>query len=372
MVRSRDLGIPFEGTPGPNNAITDVGGVEVGQVTLILEEGARRETAGPVRTGVTVVLPRGRQLDPVFAAWDMLNGAGMMTGTKWVEESGFLESAIALTSTRSVGIVLQAVTNWSVRNLPLWDRPVGDMAWFLPVVAETTDHFLNGWNQVTEEDVFAAIEQARGGPVQEGNAGGGTGMTCFEFKGGVGTSSRQVEIDGEIYTLGVLVQSNFGERQQLVIAGVPVGREISDLMPEWHEQPVAKTDNSAGSGSIIVTLATDAPLLPQQLKRLAKRISLGIARMGGTGNNSSGDIFIAFSTGNPGAGKREGRVAVEFLPNNRLDALFEATAQATEESITNALVAAETMTGINRNIVYALPHDRLVKILRKHNRIIEK
>lgn len=365
MTRSRDLGIPFDGTPGPFNAITDVAGVEVGHTTLISGDGNREVGKGPVRTGVTVILPRGKQYDPVFAAWYSLNGCGELTGTAWLEESGFLESAVALTNTASVGTVHDALIQWAPRHIPIDFSRIRDVFWYLPVVGETNDMLLNdiAGSHVRPEHVFAALESAAGGPVREGNVGGGTGMVCHEFKGGIGTSSRRIEIEGRTYTLGVLVQANYGVREALTIAGVPVGKEIPDLMPEVHSFRFAP-----GSGSIIVVLATDAPLLPHQLKRLAKRIGLGIGRVGGTGANSSGDLFVAFSTANPGAAGPGGISRAEFLPNSRNSPLFEATIQATEEAIVNALVAAKTMTGFNGNTVYALPHDRVKEIMRKYGR----
>ena len=356
--RARDLGIPFEGTPGPANAITDVAGVEVGQVTLISGEGKLIAGKGPVRTGVTAVLPRGKNsTDQVFGAWFTLNGNGEMTGTTWVEESGFLEGPIMITNTHSVGTVRDAVIAWQMKKQGKTFQP-----WSLPVVAETWDGFLNDINgfHVKPEHVTQALDQAASGPVAEGNTGGGTGMVAHQFKGGTGTASRRIEIDGAAYSVGVLVQANYGTRSGLTIAGVPVGREIADLMPK--EVP-------ADTGSIIIVVATDAPLLPHQLKRVVKRAALGVARNGGIGGNSSGDIFIAFSTANSGAGKETTVANVKMLPNDRINPIFAATVQATEEAIINAMVAAETMTGINGNTVYAIPHDRLKEVMRKYNRL---
>ena len=363
-VRARDLGIPFLGEPGPLNAITDVAGVTVGHTTLISGDGPLEVGSGPVRTGVTAVLPRGKTYDPVFAGWYSLNGNGEMTGTTWVEESGFLEGPVVLTNTHSVGVARDAVIAWQHENKlydPLPDEP--DVFWSLPVVAETYDGDLNDINgfHVQAAHVFGALESATSGPVQEGAVGGGTGMICHQFKGGIGTASRQLAIHGDTYTLGVLVQANYGTRESLTIAGVPVGAEISDLMPEFRP-------GDRGTGSIIVIVATDAPLLPHQLKRLARRVPIGISRLGGYASNGSGDIFIAFSTANPGAATRERAIRAAMLPNDAMSPLFLATAQATEEAIVNALVAAETMTGINGNTVYALPHDRLVKLMGKYNR----
>lgn len=363
--RARDLGIPFEGTPGPLNAITDVAGVAVGHTTLIEGEGSLVVGSGPVRTGVTAILPRGQTYDPVFAGWYSLNGNGEMTGTTWVDESGFLEGPVVITNTHSVGVARDAVVEWQHTNRFYDDLPgAPDVFWALPVVAETYDGGLNDINgfHVKKQHVFDALSSAASGPVAEGNVGGGTGMVCHAFKCGIGTASRQVEVLGETYTLGVLVQANYGPRGTLMIAGVPVGREITDLMPESRA-------SDQGMGSIIAIVATNAPLLPHQLKRLARRIPLGIARMGGYGSNGSGDIFLAFSTANPGAAVRDERSTPEMLPNDQMSSLFLSTALATEEAIVNAMIAAETMTGINGNTVHAVPHDRLIQVLRAYNRI---
>ena len=365
--RARDLGIPFEGTPGKWNAITDVQGVWVGQVTLISGDGALEVGKGPVRTGVTAVLPRGRTYDPVFAATYALNGSGEMTGTINIEESGFLDGPVMTTNTHSVGAVHQAVIAWMDKNR--YHRPSYEGFWAaLPVVAETLDVFLNDVNgfHVKTEHVFAALDMAATGPVAEGNVGGGTGMRCHQFKGGIGTSSRVLETGDGGYTVGVLVQANHGRRQNLTIAGVPVGYELTDLMPEINRKALPVAGNS-----IIVVVATDAPLLPHQLKRLVRRVPIGIGKVGGMGENTSGDIFIAFSTANPGAWRSDGVVSLEMLPNTRVDALFNAVVQSTAEAIVNALVAAETMSGINGNTLYALPHERVRDILRRHNRLLE-
>ena len=356
--RARDLGVPFDGKPGPLNAITDVKGVEVGHTTLISGEGALKVGTGPVRTGVTAVLPRGKNSkDQVFAGWFTLNGNGEMTGTTWVEESGFLDGPVMITNTHSVGVVRDAVIAWRVKQGP----PDEDSYWWsLPVVAETWDGYLNDVNgfHVKPEHVFHALDSAHSGPVEEGNVGGGTGMVCNEFKGGIGTASRVLNTKQGRYTVGVLVQCNYGRRDQLRIAGVPVGREI-------QEQRTRKDD----VGSIIVVVATDAPLIPTQLKRLAKRVSLGLGRNGSYSGDGSGDIFIAFSTANPGAAVSQGLPHLTMLPNGQLDPLFLATVQATEEAIINAMVAAETTTGINNRTVIALPHDRLREVLKKYNRL---
>jgi D-aminopeptidase len=365
--RARELGIPLDGTPGALNAITDVKGVEVGYVTLISGEGKLEVGKGPVRTGVTAILPRGKKYDPVFAGWYTLNGNGEMTGTTWLEESGFLEGPVMITNTHSVGVVRDAVIEWEYKHNifdPLPEEP--DVFWSLPVVAETYDGDLNDINgfHVKKEHVFEALDNAKTGKIAEGNVGGGTGMVCHDFKGGTGTSSRLITIEGNTYTLGVLVQTNYGIRRTLTIAGVPVGKEIQDLMPEMN--PLAeRTDR----GSIIVVIATDAPLLPHQLERLTRRVAVGIGRLGGYVSDSSGDIFIAFSTANTGAANRVGNQKIEMLPNDQMSPLFEATVQATEESIINALLAAKTMTGKNGTKIYELPEDRLIEIMRKYNRI---
>jgi len=359
--RARDLGIPFDGIPGKYNAITDVAGVEVGYKTIIEGSGKLVTGKGPVRTGVTAIFPRGKgSLDRVFAAWFTLNGNGEMTGTTWVDESGGLGTPVLITNTHSVGVVRDAVIEWYAKK-KIGSEYSGDVS--LPVVAETWDGFLNdiyGFH-VKKEHVFEALESAASGPIREGNVGGGTGMIVHNFKGGTGTSSRKLDANAGGYTVGVLVQANYGSRSLLNIAGVPVGKEITDLMPENKEDK--------DQGSIIVVVATDAPLLPHQLERIVKRVALGIGVMGGRGGNSSGDIFIAFSTANPEASKNEGIAHLEMLPNDRITPLFEATASATEEAIVNAMIAAETMEGVNGNKVYAIPHDRLIQVLKKYNRI---
>jgi len=367
--RARDLGVPFVGTTGTFNAITDVKGVEVGYSTIISGKGENIVGKGPIRTGVTAIFPRGKakKFSPVYANWYSLNGNGEMTGTTWVTESGFLETPIMITNTNSVGVVRDAVLKWFVDT----DWYNGENWWYTyPVVAETYDGFLNdiyGFH-VKEEHVLEAIEKSAGGMIAEGNVGGGTGMTCLGFKGGTGTSSRVFKIKDSSYTLGAIVQSNFGAKRNLSIAGVPVGLELKDTLNEVYHAP-PKSRRQEGDGSIIVIVATDAPLLPHQLKRIAQRIPLGVAIVGGRGSNGSGDIFLAFSTANENAFSREDATTVTSLSNDLITPVFEATVQAVEEAIINAMVAAETMEGINGNTAYALPHDLLIEILKKYNRI---
>jgi D-aminopeptidase len=363
--RARDLGVPFEGAPGPLNAITDVAGVTVGETTLIFGEGKLVVGKGPIRTGVTAVLPRGRESmnDPVFAGWFSQNGNGEMTGTTWVEESGFLEGSVMITNTHSVGVVRDAVIQWRVNHK---EPDPTDEWWSLPVVAETWDGYLNDLNgfHVKPEHVFNAIDSAASGPVAEGNVGGGTGSVCNGFKGGIGTSSRKLDPSQGGYTVGVLVQCNFGRRPNLLIAGVPVGKEIP--------QDVPYTSAKFGDvevGSIIVVVATDAPLVGQQLKRVARRATLALGRLGSISGSDSGDIFIAFSTANSGAAMADKVVGIKMVPNGKMDAVFAATVWATEEAIVNAMVAAETMTGIENHRVIALPHERLREALKKYNRL---
>jgi D-aminopeptidase len=377
--RARDIGIALDGTPGPLDAITDVAGVEVGHTTIIRGEGTLKEGTGPVRTGVTAVFPRGRKnMAAVFAGWFNLNGNGEMTGTAWIDDYALLLYPILLTNTNSVGTVRDAVIQWGR------PRIVNDaFNCCLPVVAETWDGELSdiyGFH-VTKQHVFQALEHAAPGPVPEGNVGGGTGMICLGFKGGIGTASRKLTTDYGGYTIGVLVQCNFGERRLLRIAGAPVGQEISDLQPCYEGPdldsaraarrcPVGPAGRSGDQGSIIVVVATDAPLLPHQLRRLARRAALGIGRMGGIAGPGSGDLMIAFSTQNtaPAPGP-DGSLGVRMVPDERTDALNEATVQATEEAIINAMLAARTMRGANGLVVPALPHDRLKAILRKYHRL---
>src|SRR6266850_203582 len=363
--RARDLGVPFDGTPGPLNAITDVSGVIVGHTTLISGEGKLQVGKGPVRTGVTAVLPRGKDSmnNPVFAGWWSLNGNGEMTGTTWVEESGFLEGPVMITNTHSVGVVRDAVIQWRVAHGK--PDPTGYW-WSLPVVAETWDGWLNDINgfHVKPEHAFHAIDSAHGGAVEEGAVGGGTGMICNEFKGGIGTSSRRLDAKSGGYTVGVLVQCNYGRRPDLRIAGAPVGREIPEGAA-YSSATFAQDDR----GSIIVVVGTDAPLVSHQLKRLARRVSLGLGRNGSISGNGSGDIFIAFSTANPGAAAADHVVDLKMLPNEKIEPVFAATVQATEEAIINAMIAAETMTGIENHKVIALPHAKLREVLKKYNRL---
>jgi L-aminopeptidase/D-esterase-like protein len=362
--RARDLGIPFPGKPGAYNAITDVAGVQVGYSTIIKGNGPRA-----VRTGVTAILPKGSKHNPVYAAWYTLNGNGEMTGTTWVEESGFLESPVMITNTNSVGLTRDAVLKWVATHKWFKDNEIW---WGLPVVAETYDGLLNdilGFH-VKEEHVFAALDSARSGPIAEGNVGGGTGMMCLGFKGGTGTASRLVTIGGKQYTVGALVQSNFGGKKDFTISGVPVGQLLMDtLQYRFYGGP----DNYVpGTGSIIVVIATDAPLLPHQLKRIAQRIPIGIGLTGGKGHNTSGDIFLAFSTANEKAFVADSVSVVQQLPNEWIDPLFEATIQSTEEAIINAMAAAETMEGIYGNTAYALPHDKVKAFMKEYIKDIPK
>ena len=380
--RENDLHLPIGGTPGLLDAITDVPGVEVGHATLISGSGSLVVGTGPVRTGVTVVHPRGRDnADPVFGAWFTLNGNGEMTGTTWVQESGYLEGPIAITNTHSVGVVRDAIIRWEVSRKNVLQP------WWLPVVAETYDGGLNDINgfHVKTEHALAALDDARGGAVKEGVVGGGTGMVCLGFKGGIGTASRTLTVEEGGYTVGVLVQCNFGSRRDLRIAGVPVGEEITDLTAcIANNAPVpaesrarrkcdapARNDDAevTEQGSIIVVVATDAPLMPHQLKRLVTRVSLGIGRQGGFGGNSSGDIFIAFSTANAKTWSSDSVSTLRMLGNDRISPLFKATAQATEAAITNALLAAETTTGANDLRIYAMPVDRMLAAMKKYGRM---
>jgi len=361
--RARQLGVPFEGTPGAHNAITDVPGVLVGYKTLVKGKGQLKTGTGPVRTGVTVILPKGRTNMPVPAACFTLNGDGEMTGQPVIEDYGTTSGPIGITNTNSVGVVRDAIGEWSIRQFS--QGAGGDFSFGLPVVAETFDGLLNDINglHVTEQHVWEALADAHSGPVAEGNVGGGTGMAMFLFKGGSGTASRVVRVDTARYTVGVFAQGNFGGRKDLVVAGVPVGQEIKDLMPVMHSKEK--------DGSIIVVVATNAPLLPSQLKQLAKRVTIGLARTGGLGRNSSGDIFLAFSTQGPQANDKSTLETWRSVPKERLDVLYQATAQATEEAIINALVAADTMEGINGNTIYGLPADRLQAVLGKYNRLVD-
>ena len=366
--RARDLGIPFDGTTGPLNAITDVAGVLVGQTTLISGSGKLKVGQGPVRTGVTAVLPRGLNslANPVFAGWFAQNGNGEMTGTTWVEESGFLEGPVMITNTHSVGVVRDATIKWRVAR---GSADPDEFWWSLPVVAETWDGWLNDVNgfHVKPEHVFHALDIARTGAVDEGNVGGGTGMICNGYKGGIGTASRRLDAKDGGYTIGVLVQCNYGTRDNLRIAGINVGREI----PAPEPYTFIPSD-IAERGSIIVVVATDAPLLAHQLKRLARRVTLGLGRNGSISGNGSGDIFIAFSTANSGAGAEQHNVvSLKMLPNDALDPVFRATVEATEEAIVNAMVAARDMVGVDDHRVIAIPHAELRAVLKKYGRLLE-
>ncbi|HTU47614.1 MAG TPA: P1 family peptidase [Bryobacteraceae bacterium] len=362
--RARDLHVPFDGTPGPLNAITDVAGIEVGHTTLISGDGALQVGVGPIRTGVTAILPRGKKDPvPVFAGYFAQNGNGEMTGTAWIEESGFAEGPILLTNTHSVGLVRDATIKWQLRR----NGKVSEaQEWSLPIVAETWDGFLNDINgfHVKDGDVFRALDGAHAGAVAEGAVGGGTGMVCYGFKGGIGTSSRKLDQKAGGYTVGVLVQCNCGRRAQLLIAGVPVGKEIPQSVPYARNMPRVGDD----VGSIIILVATDAPVLPNQLKRLARRATMGLARTGSTSGNGSGDLFLAFSTAEH-ITSTEGVSNIRMLGNDSMNPLFEATAQATEEAIVNAMVAADTMTGIDGHTVIGLPHEQLTRSLKKYNRL---
>lgn len=369
--KARDTGVPFDGTPGKFNAITDVEGVWVGHSTIIEGAGPLVPGKGPIRTGVTAILPREKKFDPVYANFYALNGNGDMTGTHWITESGFLETPILITNTGSVGMVRDAAWQWMNENH--YYAPFYKNYWYAyPVVAETYDGLLNDINgqHIKKENVFEALNGARSGAVQEGSVGGGTGMMCYNFKGGVGTSSRVLDKKSGGYTIGVLVQANHGSRSQLTIAGAPVGKALTDTLKStiaFRTEDASLTGSE--TGSIIVVLATDAPLLPHQLKRLAQRIPMGLHRSGGIGGNGSGDIFIAFSTANENAYSSTEEKQVRTLPNEKMNALFEATIQATDEAIINALFAGRTMKGINDNVVYGLPQERVLQLLKKFKRI---
>lgn len=359
--RARDLGIPFDGTPGPNNAITDVQGVEVGHSTLITGEGKLQVGKGPVRTGVTAVLPRGKKdFTSVFAGTYAQNGNGEMTGMAWVEEGGFLEGPVMITNTHSVGVVRDAVIKWRFEHGP---PDSSGYWWSLPLVAETYDGYLNDVNgfHVKPEHAFQALDSASSGPVSEGNVGGGTGMICNGFKGGIGTASRKLADRNGGYTVGVLVQCNYGSQQELRIAGINVGRELPPGV-----------DRKRDVGSIIVVVATDAPLLPHQLKRVARRVSLGLGRLGSYAGDGSGDIFIAFSTAKTSTDSATHVEEVHMLPNDRLDPIFLATVQGVEEAVVNAMIAAKDMKGVDDHFVRAIPHDALKSVLQKYNRFETK
>lgn len=360
--RARALGIPFNGMPGRLNAITDVKGVTVGYKTIVRGEGTLVTGAGPVRTGVTVICPNGKSIAALPAAWYSLNGDGEMTGLPAIDDYGLNYGPIGITNTNSVGMVRDGIGQWNVKHFST--GKLVDFSFGLPVAAETWDGVLNDINgfHVTTQDVFDALDSAKGGPVAEGSVGGGTGMVCYQFKGGSGTASRVITIDSATYTVGVFVQANFGRRNELTVAGVPVGEEIADLKPEIH---VPKEKD----GSIIVIVVTDAPLMPLQLKQVAKRVPLGIARTGTISHNGSGDIFLALSTQAPVPANKNGSLDIwKSVPKDFMDPIYQATVEATEEAIINVLVAGVTTTGINGNKVYALPTDRLVQLMKKYNR----
>ncbi|PHR13668.1 MAG: aminopeptidase [Aequorivita sp.] len=362
--RARDLGIPFTGAPGAYNSITDVPGLLVGYKTLIVGEGALEPGKGPVRTGVTVILPKGKSEKSYAAAWFNLNGDGEMTGLPYVEDYGTNSGAIGITNTNSVGVVRDAIGEWNYNNFT--NKELIDFSFGLPVVAETWDGLLNDINglHVKKEDVFKALDSASSGSIAEGNVGGGTGMALYGFKGGSGTASRIVTINNKVYTLGVFIQANFGGMNELTIAGVPVGKELGGPKPIIHN-PKRK------DGSAIVIVATDAPLSPNQLKHLAKRVTHGIARTGTISHDSSGEIFMAVSTATPEYNEDYTVEKWEVIPKWLLNPLYQATVEATEEAIINTLVAAEEMKGINDNIFYPIPHAKLQEVLRKYNRLVE-
>ena len=372
--RARDWGIPFGGKPGPLNAITDVPGVLVGHVTLISGDGPLIKGKGPVRTGVTAILPRGKTFDPVYAGWHAFNGNGDMTGTHWISESGFLETPVLITNTGSVGIVRDAAWQWLERHG--YYAPFGKDYWYAyPVVAETYDGILNDIDgqHVRPADVWKAMDAAEGGPVPEGSVGGGTGMICHQFKGGIGTSSRLIESAQGSFVVGVLVQTNYGVREEMRIGGLPIGNALREIpLPVIHSissstrplPPAAGADRE--SGSIIVVIATDAPLNAGQCQRVARRATVGISRTGGKGGNGSGDIFIAFATGNPGAFSMKEITTVRQFPNEGMDPFFTAVGEATEEAILNALVAGRDMIGIQGNSVRGLPKKEVRDFLREH------
>lgn len=359
--RARDLGIPFNGTPGKFNSITDVPGVEVGYSTLIRGAGKWKVGEGPVRTGVTIVLPRGKTDESYNAGYFIFNGDGEMTGIPYIHDYGRAGGAIGITNTNSVGVVRDAIGEWQYKKFGS-NSPM-DFSFGLPIVGETWDGGLNDINgyHVKKEHVFEAINSAATGKTAEGSVGGGTGMMCYWFKGGTGTSSRTVKIGAKEYTIGVMVQANFGRREDLVIAGVPVGKEITDLEP---------IEVSSQDGSIIVIIGTDAPLSASQLNLVAKRATLGFGRTGTIGNSASGDIFLAFSTNRVEFDTANKIMTVRSLFKSNLDPIFRSTVEATEEAIINAIVAGEDMEGVNGNKVFALPHTRLRNVMKKYNRLL--
>lgn len=371
-MRARGLGISFPGQPGKYNSITDVDGVEVGYSTIII--GSPKEYLNSkktfARTGVTAILPRGKTRSAVFAGRHDLNGNGELTGTHWIDDSGFLHGPIMLTNTHSVGIVRDSTAKWMIQNrlfypLVINDEVLDDCGFFYPVVGETWDGILNDINgfHVKEKDVFEALEGATSGYIEEGNVGGGTGMRCHLFKGGTGTSSRVLSEEEGGYTVGVIVQANHGRREEFQIQGVPLGKEIIGCNPE---EGLLCSDS--GAGSIVVVIATDAPVLPHQLSKMCKRVPIGIGLLGGGNDNSSGDIFLAFSTANSNA-YSNGVSKIELLSDLKLDPIYRAVTYAVEEAIINAMIAAETMVGRTNNICYAIPHDQVIEIMEKYGKI---
>ncbi|WP_313529028.1 DmpA family aminopeptidase [Anaerotignum sp.] len=376
MPRARGLGIPFEGKPGKFNAITDVKGVEVGYSTINIgtPEDFQNNNSAFARTGVTAILPRGKKKSAVFAGRHDLNGNGELTGTHWIDDSGFLHGPIMITNTNSVGIVRDSTAKWMIENNCYYasyreGKEINGFGFFYPTVGETYDGILNDINgfKVKEEHVFEALNTAKSGEIQEGNVGGGTGMRCYSFKGGTGTSSRVIEIDEleATYTVGVLVQANYGRREELQVAGIPFGKEIKNC-----DEQINSYSPKPGEGSIIVVVATDAPVLPWQLNKLCRRVSLGIGNLGGGYQNGSGDIFIGFSTANENAFSYTAS-QITLLSDEQIEPLFKAVSQATEEAIVNALVAAESMVGRNGNFVPAMPHDQIKSILQNYNEYIQ-
>ncbi len=376
MIRARDLGIPFEGKTGKYNAITDVKGVEVGYSTVCIGEPAayKNQNSDFARTGVTAILPRGKKRSAVFVGRDDLNGNGELTGTHWMDDSGFLHGPVMITNTNSVGIVRDSTAKWMLENnfyYPSYKdgKEVAGFGFFYPTVGETYDGVLNNINgfKIKEEHVFQALNSSKGGFVEEGNVGGGTGMRCYSFKGGTGTSSRVIQIDetDKPYTVGVLTQTNFGTREQLQISGIPFGKEVKNC-----DEDIKVYSSKEGEGSIIVIIATDAPVLPWQLKKMCRRAGIGIGNLGGGYQNGSGDIFLAFSTANENAFSYT-ISQINFLSDEKIEPLYKAVAQATEEAIVNALVAAKSMTGRNENFVPAIPHDQIKEILHKYKPYID-
>ena len=372
--RARDLGFPFEGTPGEYNAITDVEGVEVGFSTIITGESTEDTTEDSdfARTGVTAILPRGKKRSAVFAGRYDHNGNGEMTGTHWIDDSGFLHGPLMITNTNSVGVVREAASKWMVKNRYFYPsfkdgKEVEGLGFFYPAVGETFDGVLNNINgfKVKEENAFEALESAAGGFVAEGNVGGGTGMRCHEFKGGTGTASRVLSEEEGGFTVGAIVQANHGTREEFRVAGIPFGKLI-----KGYDMDIKHLEPKPGDGSIIVVVATDAPVLPWQLSKMCRRVSLGIGNLGGGYQNGSGDIFLAFSTANENAFSYDSS-EVTLLSDDKMDPIYRAVAQAVEEAIVNAMVAAEDMYGRNRNFVQALPHEEVERILKDYEKMIE-